>query len=157
MVLKCPRCNENKDESKFPKSRGKGITSRPRMCTQCKKQAFEATHPNHWRSSRDPEKHRLAQQKYAQGEAFRRRNYKERYGVELEEVEAQIEFQDRLCAICKIEQATHLDHDHDTSKPRGFLCHGCNVGIGLLKENIHTLEGAIKYLQTDGVWQALGK
>ena len=40
-----------------------------------------------------------------------------------------------------------LDHDHETNKFRGWLCHDCNRGIGLLGDNISGLESAIKYLK----------
>ena len=28
-----------------------------------------------------------------------------------------------------------IDHCHNKGKVRGLLCHSCNLGIGLLKEN----------------------
>jgi hypothetical protein len=40
----------------------------------------------------------------------------------------------------------HADHDHITGKYRGTLCHNCNTGIGLLKEDIGILNRAIEYL-----------
>ena len=40
----------------------------------------------------------------------------------------------------------HIDHDHATMKFRGILCHGCNIGIGNLKDDISRLEAAIQYL-----------
>ena len=59
--------------------------------------------------------------------------------------------QNGKCAICDefIElrgKQTHIDHNHQTLKVRGLLCHGCNTAIGLFKENIQTVENAIKYL-----------
>lgn len=40
-----------------------------------------------------------------------------------------------------------VDHCHDTGKLRGILCHKCNVGIGLFKDNQTLLQGAIDYLR----------
>ena len=40
----------------------------------------------------------------------------------------------------------HCDHDHDTSKIRGLLCHGCNVALGSVGDNPHKLEGLKQYL-----------
>ena len=40
-----------------------------------------------------------------------------------------------------------LDHDHDTDKFRGWLCHLCNRAIGFLKDDISNLERAIGYLK----------
>jgi hypothetical protein len=39
-----------------------------------------------------------------------------------------------------------IDHDHNTNKFRGFLCHNCNRGIGVFKDNINTMQRAINYL-----------
>ena len=45
-----------------------------------------------------------------------------------------------------------LDHDHNTEEFRGWLCDHCNVGIGLLGDDIKGLRKAIIYLQkTDNV------
>ena len=57
------------------------------------------------------------------------------------------------CAICGIDiekppsKHTHLDHCHDSNNFRGLLCVNCNVGLGHFKDNIATLQKAIKYLE----------
>jgi len=38
------------------------------------------------------------------------------------------------------------DHDHVTKQFRGWICHNCNTGLGLFKDNPETLTMAIKYL-----------
>jgi hypothetical protein len=40
-----------------------------------------------------------------------------------------------------------LDHDHVTSAFRGWICHRCNLGIGLLGDSLQAVERAAKYLQ----------
>ena len=40
-----------------------------------------------------------------------------------------------------------MDHNHQTGKFRGMLCNHCNRGLGNFKDNINTLEAAIKYLK----------
>jgi hypothetical protein len=40
-----------------------------------------------------------------------------------------------------------VDHDHQTGYVRSLLCHGCNTGIGLLKEKEEILLKAIEYLR----------
>lgn len=61
------------------------------------------------------------------------------------------------CAICGTHEAELsdgrrgglvLDHDHAARRPRGLLCHGCNVGIGHFKESPTLLHAAIAYLTT---------
>lgn len=55
------------------------------------------------------------------------------------------------CAICKTHQddlskRLCIDHDHETGKIRGLLCHNCNTGIGNLRDSIALLTEATKYL-----------
>lgn len=40
-----------------------------------------------------------------------------------------------------------MDHNHQTGKFRGMLCHHCNRGLGNFKDNINTLQAAIEYLK----------
>lgn len=62
------------------------------------------------------------------------------------------EKQQGKCAICgeipKSERGLHVDHCHTTGAVRGLLCHGCNTGIGALKEDAEILSNAIKYLRS---------
>jgi hypothetical protein len=52
------------------------------------------------------------------------------------------------CQICSSPMPRKcIDHDHETNEVRGVLCHSCNRGIGLLGDNIATLQNAINYLQ----------
>jgi len=39
-----------------------------------------------------------------------------------------------------------IDHDHRTGQVRGLLCHTCNAGLGMFKDNIELLHRAIMYL-----------
>jgi len=56
----------------------------------------------------------------------------------------------QVCQKCgsefKSANDKHLDHDHDTRKPRGILCMDCNTGIGKLGDNIEGLLEALCYL-----------
>lgn len=57
---------------------------------------------------------------------------------------------DTQCQICGTIfgiQKAHVDHCHNTGKLRGLLCQTCNTGIGHLKDDIQTLQKAIKYLE----------
>lgn len=40
-----------------------------------------------------------------------------------------------------------IDHDHDTGRFRGWLCHRCNLGIGLLGDTPDGLIQALNYLE----------
>lgn len=60
--------------------------------------------------------------------------------------------QNGCCFICgdhqsEITKTLHVDHDHDNGEVRGLLCSDCNLGIGLLKEDVNILRNAVKYLE----------
>jgi hypothetical protein len=78
-----------------------------------------------------------------------------KYGIGYPEFRRMITEQDNRCAICmrpfKSERVTFVDHDHNTGKVRGILCAGCNMGIGILGEDVKILQKAINYLQTESV------
>jgi transcription elongation factor Elf1 len=40
-----------------------------------------------------------------------------------------------------------LDHSHVNNTFRGWICNGCNIGLGRFNDNVNLLEEAIKYLQ----------
>jgi len=59
--------------------------------------------------------------------------------------------QDGRCAICGIDvcemtKPLYIDHDHDTGKIRGLLCHYCNTMIGMSRDDPEVLVSAISYL-----------
>jgi hypothetical protein len=41
-----------------------------------------------------------------------------------------------------------FDHDHKTLEHRGWLCHPCNQGLGLLGDDIQSIRKALTYLET---------
>ena len=76
------------------------------------------------------------------------------YGITQSTVEKMLESQGGRCAICpKTEPGGkqgkwHVDHDHKTGKVRGLLCAGCNLALGVFKDDKEMLKNAIKYLET---------
>lgn len=58
-----------------------------------------------------------------------------------------------LCAGCGLNLSTvppkhrHLDHDHLTKVIRGWLCHRCNLAIGLTKDSPERLRALANYLE----------
>jgi predicted metal-binding protein len=88
---------------------------------------------------------------------YRRRKYAkvgfdrhlwQRYKITKDEYDMIFALQEGKCDICKEEsdKKLHVDHCHDTQIVRGLLCGSCNRAIGLLKDNIETMQNAIKYL-----------
>jgi hypothetical protein len=55
--------------------------------------------------------------------------------------------QQGCCAICHSEpSALVVDHDHATGAVRGLLCRNCNLGIGLLRDDLDLVYSAVQYL-----------
>jgi hypothetical protein len=76
------------------------------------------------------------------------RYYIRAHGVPLVVFEAQVKKQKRKCAVCKKQmKEPHFDHNHATGKPRGALCHKCNVGLGHFNDSPKLLSKALKYLR----------
>ena len=74
------------------------------------------------------------------------------FGISAAEFDAMLAVQGGCCAVCGVEQTTdgrafRVDHDHETGRVRGLLCHSCNVAIGLLKDDVVVLAQAIAYLE----------
>lgn len=41
----------------------------------------------------------------------------------------------------------HVDHNHRTGEVRGMLCHGCNVSLGLLREDLERIRALANYIE----------
>jgi hypothetical protein len=65
--------------------------------------------------------------------------------------------QNNACAICGVsatdmKRELSVDHNHETKKIRGLLCHHCNIGLGNFRDSTTLLSVAIEYLErTDGI------
>lgn len=73
-----------------------------------------------------------------------------RYGINREQYDSLLNKQNNKCSICGIsfnnENEIRIDHDHNKNIVRGLLCHHCNCGLGLFKDDINVLTNAINYL-----------
>ena len=83
---------------------------------------------------------------------FRELQRQRYYGISPAEAEAMLAGQNSRCAICSTDTPDgrghwHLDHDHATGKVRGFLCKGCNNGLGFFRDDPLRLELAAAYLR----------
>ena len=85
----------------------------------------------------------------------RRRHFKAKYKITLEEYELLYEKQQGKCAICGCKKSDSrkylsVDHCHTSKAIRGLLCNSCNKAIGFFKDNPILLKKASKYLQKKG-------
>lgn len=75
---------------------------------------------------------------------------KKTYNITLEDYKLMFTDQEGVCKICKKledKRMLSVDHNHQTGKVRGLLCHRCNTGIGLFMEDVFVLEESIRYLK----------
>lgn len=65
--------------------------------------------------------------------------------------ERALKVQGGACGICgRIPNKLVIDHCHDTGNLRGLLCAQCNVGIGMLRDDVVVLRKAVAYLEEHG-------
>ena len=77
------------------------------------------------------------------------------YGITVGDFDQMLEAQGGTCAVCKTgtpggNGRFHIDHDHETGKNRGLLCHLCNVSLGGFKDSVALLLSAVDYLRFHG-------
>lgn len=72
------------------------------------------------------------------------------YNVTLENFNNTLSKQNNECVGCnkKFDIKNKPVIDHTTNEFRGLLCNNCNLALGNVKDNIHTLFNLIKYLQS---------
>jgi hypothetical protein len=132
MIKKCSTCKIQKEFSEFNKHKtGKfGIHNQCRACAKL------------WKPS--PEALKESRRK------TREWNRLKATGFTQEDFDSKLYEQGGKCAICGTtdsgSMAFHADHDHKTGQKRGVLCHKCNTGLGLLKDDINILCSAINYI-----------
>lgn len=82
---------------------------------------------------------------------MRHRALKCKFGITIDEYEAMLVQQGGGCAVCGRtnvdDRQLAVDHDHETGKIRGLLCHHCNVVLGHVKDDSARLRQLIVYLE----------
>jgi len=76
-----------------------------------------------------------------------------RYGVDLDQYNRILAYQNNACAICERHQSNFkrqlaVDHNHLTGKVRGLLCSTCNRVLGMLFEDVKRVDNLRKYIVT---------
>jgi hypothetical protein len=101
---------------------------------------------------RDPEKRKKSRraswarnsENYKAG--AQRRYHLRTYGLTPEQYADLYNNQEGVCAICRLREATCIDHNHETGLVRALLCRRCNTGIGQFGDDPELLALAIDYL-----------
>lgn len=132
----CTGCNITKPLKEYHKSKrdAMGVRSRCKLCI--KSQCAEIY-------KKDIDTRRLKN---------RESHYRVQYKLTIEQVESMKIHQNFRCSICEKHETEfkgifRVDHNHETGKVRGLLCHNCNCGIGHLRDSIELLEKAKEYLR----------
>lgn len=73
------------------------------------------------------------------------------YGITVADFDRMLAEQGGACAICRTTDPRgkgrfHVDHDHDTGRVRGLLCHHCNVMLGNAGDSAERLRMGADYL-----------
>lgn len=93
----------------------------------------------------------LAAYRKANPRRVKNKNFKDRYGITVDEYEAMKNAQDGRCRICLATgRVLYVDHCHNSGKIRGLLCSQCNSGLGMLKDSSVLVKRALDYLRIYG-------
>jgi len=135
----CSRCHLSKPEADFYvyTERDPHVTGRLHAaCKRCEHEARRA--------------HRRANPDLSSAVA-RRAKIKRLFGITPEDYDRKLKQQNGVCAICRRPspdgRRLHIDHDHEARHVRGLLCHDCNRGLGIFKDNPLLLKRAANYLK----------
>ena len=153
----CAKCNEFKSWEHYSKNcqQKSGHTSQCKQCSSNRTDWIKYNADQAIERRKNPA-------------VFRTRHLKSKLrsmGVTLEYFNDYVDTHNNQCEICGINLPSKqsgeireitggpkgtkqcIDHNHITGKFRGILCGHCNLMLGHAKDNIDTLQKAIKYLQ----------
>jgi hypothetical protein len=72
-------------------------------------------------------------------------NRRKTYGLSAEAFDALVTAQRGRCAICRVSDATSVDHCHASGRIRAVLCRACNAGLGLFRDDARRMRAAAAY------------
>jgi hypothetical protein len=123
----CPGCRQELDRERFGRNRSSsdGLTT---YCRPCHNTKGKETYTRLYGSTREY-------------------HLRRRYGITGAELQAMVETQGGVCAVCRERPAQHVDHDHLTGAVRGVLCSCCNQGLGNFRDRADVMRAAIDYLE----------
>ena len=129
-LRRCPRCEEVKPESEFPRNR----STKSGFAAYCKPCHNEVTRHSIKKNHGTTRHYHLTR----------------RYGLGAVEVQQLLHALDWCCLICSAAltlKNAHVHHDHATGVVRGVLCFNCNGGLGQFLDDALTLRRAADYLE----------
>jgi len=164
----CSKCKIEKDLSEFYLSKRDGIQPACKSCTKSLTKRWKDANPDKvkelskkWDKLNAGKRAKTTKIWEANNpDKVRDKALRNDYGITLEQYSQMLIDQDYTCKICNKPESSidprtsriknlAVDHCHKSGKIRGLLCSYCNRGIGYLKEDISTLQNAIKYLSDE--------
>ncbi len=152
----CPCCHFEKSIKSFG-ANTRYLDGLQSYCNPCKNSSKYKNKENekrlnkNWTDKNKPRRYALNKRwRTHNPEVYLNSRLKSVYKITLEEYNKMKEKQNNICAICFKAQTNKrlaIDHCHSTGKVRGLLCSSCNTALGLLKDNIDSMNNAIIYLQ----------
>lgn len=76
---------------------------------------------------------------------YRRQSWK-KLGMDPDEAQA-VWDANVACEVCSSPEGLCVDHDHNTGRVRGVLCHACNLSAGKMGEDPDRLERLATYIR----------
>lgn len=179
MTRKCNKCGVSKEETEFYAVTQHSVTRVRAICKDCSKAQLRdrsnepkpdgrtCTQCGAYKPLSDFHKHKYAahgvdpmckacrlRKRRLYGklypERIRNTGLRIRYGITLEDFVAMRAKQQGRCAICDaVDERLVVDHNHQTGKVRGLLCHLCNAMIGCAREDPVILTAALAYLYAE--------
>jgi hypothetical protein len=130
--------------------------------TECKSCSYNQH--KKYRNSGGKEKERLSEEKRKNKDPDKWRNYlyQRTYGITLTDYNTMLENQNHCCKLCgesekvratnkeRTPRRLAIDHDHNTGKVRGLLCHQCNVVLGQYEKYKDLFPKFQEYLDSTG-------
>ncbi len=91
-----------------------------------------------------------SRKRFQASEKGRLLNFKTRYGLTREQAQAALAKRGEGCDICgRNDRRLVYDHCHSAGTHRGWLCDGCNTGLGNFEDDSERLRAAINYLDAN--------
>jgi hypothetical protein len=153
-LKKCSICLQEKTVDMFSKSGQKWANGLMSKCKQCHSDKRKRGNLTIEEVQRLREESRIDYKQSKQRHVrYAVDNYtKKMYGISLSRKAELIKQQKESCTICGTTDPKHkngwqIDHDHETGKVRGIVCHACNLTLGSSKEDIHRLQRCLAYIR----------
>ena len=152
-IKKCSKCG-----TKFPNSLEyfrKKVGCLNNLSAQCVYCERERDRLYHEKKSKDPKGYIQQYKKFNNGYNLYISRVYNAHKLREQDLRDLMDKQKGCCFICRrslvnpkfSKSDMHVDHNHTTGRVRGLLCCNCNHLVGVCKEDIEILQGAINYIE----------